>query len=175
MTVEVLQESVTIWLPLMTGIITILLTLFGIYKGRQDRRKQRQLLLAQLAVVAVRLTGATYVRPRLKERIEIIIEDEGSKRSPNVDNDVWRMRLFCRLQRDVGLTTAEKSEARTISFNNLVNSIRSHATPPIDINSDKKLNQCTGLLYHEVETAYNLNPQQSNVMIMDLAAFVGHH
>lgn len=182
MTVDVLQQSVTIWLPLMTGIVTFLLTLYGVYKSRQERHRQRQALLAQLAAVAVRLTGATYVRPKFKDRIEAIIADDEYHRRRKVavagigeDNTLWRMRLFCRLQREVGLQPEEKTEARTVSFNNLVDAIRGHATPPIDIRDEKKLNKNRGLLYHEIETAYNLNAQQSNAMIMDLATFAGPH
>jgi hypothetical protein len=83
------------------------------------------------------------------------------------------MRLFCRLQREVGLSPAEKTEACTHAFNCLVDAIRADASPPLGIRSDRQLERHTVRLHREIETAYNLCPRPANAMIMDLACFSG--
>lgn len=168
MSSEVLVQSTTIWLPLVTGIITLILTLFGVWHGWLKRRQERRECVAQLSSIAVRLTESSFVRPILKERIEGVI----SKQPVSENNSsLWRMKLFCELQRTVGLTTTEKAEARVRAFNSLVDQIRGHVPPPMKLKTDQDLTENTPKLYAEIENAFNLNPQPANRMITDLGTF----
>ena len=173
---SVLEQSTTIWLPLISGFITLLLTLYGTYRSWLQRRAERQALVGNLARVAVRLTVSSYVRPLLKQRIDEVIT-EVSRAAPHCCGAVaeeallWRMRLFCRLQARVGLSLEEKQHARTTAFNFLVEDIRGQSSPPMTLRTDAELNKAKPTLYREIEIAYNLQPRPANGMIMDLAAF----
>jgi len=168
MSTDVLTESTTIWLPLVTGIITLILTLFGMWHGWLKRRQERRDCVTQLSNTAVRLTESSFVRPILKERIEVVI---GNQSAFENNSPLWRMKLFCELRRTVCLTKAEKTEARVRAFNSLVDQIRGHIPPPLKLKTDEDLTKNTPLLYAEIENAFNLNPQPANRMIMDLGTF----
>lgn len=170
---DILSQSVTIWLPLLTGIITIMVTLYGLYRNRMERQRQRQEVLSQLAVTAVRITGSAYVRPLLKLRLMALVEDASNRRLPTEDYTLWRMAMFCKLQLQVRLTDEEKHQARERSYTYLLETLRRMPDPPLDISSVKKKAMHQGKMYREIEKAYNLSPQQSNSLIMDLGAFVG--
>jgi hypothetical protein len=103
----------------------------------------------------------------------IVVSPPTQRADPNDARAVlnWKLHLFCHLQEDVGLTTAEKKVALTMAFNFLVEQIRGQSDPPVNIRTDQKLKENTPRLYREIELAYNLQPRPSNDMIMELGTF----
>ena len=57
-----------VWFGIATGIVTILGTLYGIWREWQIRRQQQATRLATAAASAVRRAEATVVRPLLTDR-----------------------------------------------------------------------------------------------------------
>lgn len=178
-TSDALTGGLAVWLPLVTGLLTVVVTVYGLHRTWQDRRRERRARLADLARVAVRVTEATYVRPLLRGRLEASVRrflgDHEHRRGAAAQGrpSTARLLLFCQLLDDVGLTPEEKAEARTRAFNQLVDLLRGSPSPPVNVRGDARLARETPRLFRALELAYNLCPRPAQAMIADLGAFAG--
>ena len=145
---------------------------------------EKKRILAQKAQVAVRLTEAGFVRPLLRARLErcdrsvgthptAVIEAQINRRSSTQEPLEGRLTLYCRLQHEVGLSTEEKTQARTTAFNHLVAMLRDIHPPVLPVGSDNGLNRYTPRLLGEIEAAYSANPRPSAELIQGLGRFLG--
>lgn len=165
-----------VWLPIVVGLTTVVLAVYGALRTWDDRRRERRARLADTARIAVRVTEAAYVRPLLRRRLEDSVRRYLGADRPRGGGQhpyATRLLLFCQLQDDVGLTGPEKLEARTRAFNQLVDLLRAMPRPPVRLHSDEALCAARPCLEGALEVAYNLCPRPANALIADLGAFAG--
>lgn len=171
--------GLTVWLPLLTGILTAVATVYGLHRTWQDRRREQRARLADAARVAVRIAEAAYVRPLLRERLTAAVYAFLGERPRGNDDrhhhhpTTARLLLFCRLQAAVGLNPEEKVTARTRAYNELVELLRGMPHPPVSVSGDGALKRARPRLFRAIEVAYNLTPRPSAALIAELGAFAG--
>lgn len=164
-------DQVNIWLSVCSTIVAIIAAVYGLYRGWQDRRKERRELIQEMARTAVRVTEASYVRPLLRIRLKDCVENFFSCRLQNLST-VDHMLLFCDLQLRVGLTESEKLQAKVRAFNLLVEQLQSIHPSPVPLTTDSDVRQQEAFLLRRIEIAYNVQPRPANSMILDMGSFL---
>ena len=181
-----METALAVWLPLMSGILTIVSTTYGLHRTWQDRRREQRTRLADAARVAVRLAEAAYVRPLLRTRLESSVHTFVTHHSRHHHPTTARLRLFCQLQADVRLSQAEKQSAREHAYRELVELLRAMVHPPVRVPTEATTNAhllpddptqtpapLDPRLVRALEVAYNLTPRPAAVLIAELGAFAG--
>jgi hypothetical protein len=92
------METVALCMGVITGVLTAVVTAYGLHRTWQDRRREQRARLADAARVAVRITDAAYVRPLLRARLEACVQAFLIVPDPDHHATTARLRLFCRLQ-----------------------------------------------------------------------------
>lgn len=169
--------ALTVWLPLFAGVLTIVVTLYGLHRTSQDRRREQRARLADAARVAVRLAEAAYVRPllrtRLVESVCVFLGERPRAGGTFHHSATARLLLFCRLQGEVRLMPDEKRTARTHAYNELVELLRGMPHPPVRVKGDRALAVAEPRLFRAIEVAYNLTPRPAAALIAELGGFAG--
>ena len=166
------EQTAGVWIAILVGAVTALGTLYGIYHTWQQWRQDRVHRLSQAALLAVRRTEATFVRPILRERLRTAVLDFLIQHPDHAVDLRMRMLLFCELQRSVGLTEEEKRTAHTTAVNHLVTILRTVPAPPLHVHSDANVRRHNGRLGEQIENAYSVRPRPSATLIEQLGRFV---
>ena len=193
-----ISTSVGAWVAIIVGVLGLVLSVAGAYHAWRERRLARAKRLADTAAMAVRRVEATYVRPILQERLEaavgawqqemqragstvVVVGGEGGMAgcvegpsmtvTPDARGAWWRMRLFCRLQREVRLNAAEKTEAQRRGVEGLLTALRGMPSPPLRVNTDRRVQSAAGALAEQIEGAFQLRPRASTTLIGEFNAF----
>lgn len=82
-----------------------------------------------------------------------------------------RMRLFCRLQREVRLNATEKSEAQRRAVETLVLALQAMPAPPVRVFTPREVKRATPGLMEQVEGAFQLRPRASGTLIEEFNVF----
>lgn len=164
--------SVVVWLAVLSGILTMLGTAYGLFLAVTQRRMDTNNRLNEAALIAVRRAEAAVVRPLLRERLLAIVEADGDP-STHPTLNAWqrRARTFAALQRSMTLTDAEKHTAHRYAVNNLVSHLRRIPNPPLCVETQQELNRHAVRLSELVENAYNIRPRLGAELIRALGEF----
>lgn len=164
--------SLVVWLAILSGILTILGTTYGLFLAVTQRRMDTNNRLNEAALISVRRAEAAIVRPILRERLLSVIEADSDDLSP-VMLDAWqrRARTFAALQRSMSLSDTEKHTAHRYAINNLVSHLRRTPNPPLRVQTQGELNRHAVRLSELVENAYNLRPRLGAELIRSLGEF----
>ena len=161
-----------VWFGIATGIVTILGTLYGIWREWQIRRQQQATRLATAAASAVRRAEATVVRPLLTDRmgdtISLFVQQH-----PSEDPTRFRTLLFRHLQQSMQLSEEEKLLAKQTAVNILITTLQGMPSAPVRVKSDDDINKNMKKINEAVETAYGLRPRPTVEMLNNLATFCG--
>lgn len=171
------EDSAAIWIGVLTAVVTVLGSLYTIYREWQQWRQNQARRLDDAATVAVRRTEASFVRPRLTDRLGHALTTFVATH-PTDDPVRFRTLLFAELNRRVRLTEDEKTEARETGVRNLVSAMRTAPSPPLKVFTAEQVQEHRGRLLELVENAYGLRPRASADLIRQLANFCAagdHH
>ena len=174
-----ISTSVGAWVAIIVGVLGLGLSVAGAYHAWRERRLARAKRLADTAAMAVRRVEATYVRPILQDRLEAAVgawqrEMQTTTGSAEVGIEGrawWRMRLFCRLQREVRLNATEKTEAQRRGVENLLTALRGMPAPPLRVHTERQVQAASGALAEQVEGAFQLRPRASTTLIGEFNTF----
>ena len=176
------------WLAILTGVITALATLYGLWREWQAYRQNQALRLSNAAMVAVRRTEASLVRPRLGERLADTVQRFTLTNASNPLGPVpYRALLFGELQRNMRLPEEDKRLAKTTATNHLITSIKAPMisvavlcailqglpSPPLRLYTDDQINQHIHTLHEQIENAYGLRLRPSLDLVQQLVYFCG--
>lgn len=163
--------SATIWLAVLGSILTAVGTMYGMVRTYLEWRLDKARRLNDAAAIAVRRTEAAFVRPLLKERMLEVLQSVPPVSSSTGSVIEYRSRLFCALQRCVGLRCDEKKKAQEDAVRFLVEHLRAMPSPPLRLKTDRDVARYHGRLRELVELAYNLRPRPSADMIRGVGEF----
>lgn len=161
--------DVNLWIAVCTGALTFVASSYGMFRTFQQRRLDAEKRLFDAATVAVRRVEAAYVRPILRNRSLMVINELIQHPHASSDPLIFRMNLFCALQHRVCLTAVEKEIAHQTAVDNLVEQLRGMPNPPLRVGKDPQQHQAR--LGGLVEIAYNMRPRPSGDMIQQLGGF----
>jgi hypothetical protein len=169
-------SSIAVWLAVLSGVVTILGTLYGLFLAVTQRRMDMNARLNDAALIAVRRSEAAVVRPLLRERLLAVVDatettTNNTSMSSGIDSWQRRARTFAALQRSMSLTEVEKHMAHEYALNNLVSYLRRTPNPPLRVQTQSELNRHAVRLSELIENAYNLRPRLGTELIHALGEF----
>ena len=147
------EGSIGIWLAIATGVITGLGTAFGVWREWQIYRQNQITRLNNAAIVAVRRSEATVVRPILINRMSDVIS-EFVQTHNNIDTSRFRVLLFKELYARVRMSEEEKHLAKSTAIHYLIDILQSMPSPPLRIKTERQLSRNSRAVHELVETAY---------------------
>jgi hypothetical protein len=161
-----------VWIAVGTGVVTGCATLYGLYREWIGFRQRQAERLRDTAIVAVRRTEASYVRPLLRERLAATVGTFVTERG---DLDALRFRalLFRDLHCGMRLDEDEKRVAQGTAVNHLVGLLRGMPHTPLRVSTDEEVRRAERTLRELVETAYSIRPRPSVDMLQQFAHFCG--
>jgi hypothetical protein len=167
------QENVGVWLAIVTGIVTGMGTVFAMWREWQQFRQNQVVRLTNAAIVAVRRTEASIVRPllmvRMTEAVNRFVHDH-----EGMDPNRFRSLLFSELYTVLRLSEDEKKLAKQTAENHLLALLRTMPSPPLRVKSDAQLKRNLHAVAEEVETAYSARPRPGVELLMQMAQFCGN-
>lgn len=164
-------EALTIALPILTGLVGIVVSVYGMMRARREARVAGWSRLLDVAGVAIRQSEAQVVRPILRDRMVEAMHLSLARRRDFPDPLHYRIHLLATLEGHIGLSREEKERAFTTALQYLVALLRTMPKPPLDVTTDADVAQHRGELVHVIEVAYNSRPRATGERIRVIGEF----
>ena len=164
-------EALTIGLPVLTGVIGIAVSVYGLVRARRDALVSRWARLLDVAGVAIRQSEAQVVRPILRHRMIEALHLSLARRHEYPDALHYRIHLLAALEGHIGLQREEKERAFDTALQFLVALLRTMPKPPLEVPTDADVDVHRGELIHVIEVAYNLRPRATAERVRIIGEF----